>query len=372
MNKFPSSDNNNNNKSPLILRKQSGMTLIEIMVAMLLGVFLIAGLLQFFLGSRQTYRLSDGQSRLQENGRFALELLSHDIRLAGYIGCSTVSTVATTNPVIIANNPLVAPVAHAGIVAVVAASTITGGNGNAGSFTSPDPALSATLDTDVIQGTDAITVQFGESCGGYTTATKNDVADPTGIIPATHTCGTITPGTGATYSTIGTPLVIADCNTAHVFRASAGTSQNKDAAGTATSALGKSYAAGSEVLLFRSYTYFIRMGASGNQPALWRFDNNKPLSGSTNPEELIEGIENMQLTYGIDTDADGSANQYLPAPTAAQWPNAVSVRVVLTARSIENNLMSTDNTARPFNGDNAFVDRRLWKNFTATIDLRNR
>jgi type IV pilus assembly protein PilW len=355
-------------KPHLRLNLQSGMTLIEIMIAMLLGAFLVAGVMQIFLGSRQSYRLSEGQSRLQENARFALELLSHDLRLAGFIGCSTVST---TNPVIIANNPLVAPLPHAGIPSVVSASTITGGNNNTGSFTSPNPALSSSpLTTDVIQGTDAITVQFGESCGGYTTAAKNDVSDPTGIIPANHTCGTITSGTGTTYSTIGTPLVIADCGTAHVFRASAGTSQNKDSAGTVTSALGKSYAAGSEIMLFRSYTYFIRNGAGG-QPALWRFDNNKPASGSVNPEELIEGIENMQITYGIDTDADGSANQYKAAPTAAEIQTAVSARIVLTARSIEDNILSTPNASRTYNGA-ALIDRRLLKNFTATIDLRNR
>lgn len=361
-------------KSNLLLRNQSGMTLIEIMVAMLLGVFLIAGVLQIFIGSRQSYRLADGQSRLQENGRYALEIISHDLRLAGYIGCSSVSTVAPTNPVVIANNPLVAPVAHAGIPAVVAASTITGGNDNAAnSFTTPNPALSASpLTTDVIQGTDAITVQFGESCGGYTTAAMTTV-DTTGNIPASNTCG-INLGTGTTYLLIGTPLVIADCSTAHVFRASAGTSQNKTAlpagAGTATSALGKSYAAGSEIMLFRSYTYYIASGAGG-QPALWRFDNNKPASGSVNPEELIEGIENMQILYGIDSDANGSANQYKAAPTNAELPNIVSVRVVLTARSIEDNLMSTDNAARSFNGANV-TDRRLVKQFTATVDLRNR
>jgi type IV pilus assembly protein PilW len=191
----------------------------------------------------------------------------------------------------------------------------------------------------------------------------------------------ITNGTGATFATIGTPLVISDCSTAHVFRASTGTSQNADNAGAATSALwtaatsplGKSYAAGSEIMLFRSYTYFLQMGASG-QPALFRLDNNKPVLAGSNPEELIEGIENMQVTYGLDTDAvlDGSANRYIAAPTAAQWPIVVSMRIVLTARSIDDNIMSTNNPLRTFNGANNWVDRRLFKTFTASIDLRNR
>lgn len=359
--------------------KQAGMTLIEIMIALMLGLFLIAGLLQIFISNKHSYRLAEGQSRLQENGRYALELLSHDIRLAGYMGCSSVTA---TNPVVIANDPLVAPEPHLGIPAVVQASTVTGGDNNAaGTFNSPNPALSAALNGAII-GTDAITVQFGESCGGYTSAATTSV-NPTGIIAAGNTCG-ITNGTGVTFATIGTPLIISDCSTAHVFRASAGTSQNKDAvpagAGAATSILiGKAagYAAGSEILRFRSYTYFLQLGTSG-QPALWRLDNNYPVLAGSNPEELIEGIENMQVTYGLDTDAvlDGSANRYIAAPTAAQWPIVVSVRVVLTARSIDDNIMSElnntpNNPARPYNGGN-LSDRRLFKTFTANIDLRNR
>ena len=186
---------------------QIGLTLIEIMIALLIGAFLLGGLLQIFLGNKQSYRLSDGQSRLQENARYALELLSHDIRLSGYLGCSGVST---TNPVVIANNPLIAP--NAGNAAVVAASIVTGGNGgNTGSFTTPSPALSSSPLNTVVKNTDAITVQFGESCGGFITAAMSTV-DPTAAISASHSCGTITLGTGTTASTLGTPLIIGNCD----------------------------------------------------------------------------------------------------------------------------------------------------------------
>lgn len=66
---------------------QTGMTLIEIMVSLLIGVFLLGGVLQIFIGSKQTYRMQEGLSRLQENGRFALDFLSKDIRIAGYREC---------------------------------------------------------------------------------------------------------------------------------------------------------------------------------------------------------------------------------------------------------------------------------------------
>jgi len=47
---------------------QTGMTLIEIMVALLIGAFLLGGVLQIFTGSQQTYLMQQNLSRLQENG----------------------------------------------------------------------------------------------------------------------------------------------------------------------------------------------------------------------------------------------------------------------------------------------------------------
>ena len=358
-----------------VKKHQVGMTLIEIMIALLIGLFLLAGLYQIFISSKQSYRLSDGQSRLQENTRYALEVLSHDIRLAGYLGCSGVTA---SNPVVIANDPLIAPNAHAGNASVVAASVVTGGNGGTtGSFTTPSPALTNSPLTPVLKNTDAITVQFGESCGGFTTAALSTVNSTAASIPAGNTCGTITNGTGTSATTLGTPLVVSNCDTAHIFRASANTSQNKDitpaGAGAATSAfvtpsdpLGKTYPIGSEIMLFRSYTYFIRENPAG-QPALYRLDNNT--AATVAAVELVEGIEDMQITYGIDTDANGVPNQYVDVP--GNWLQVTSVRTTLTARSIDDNLTATPRTYTYNNVPNT-TDRRIIRTFTTTIGLRNR
>ena len=77
--------------------RQHGFTLIEIMIALVLGAFLIGGVLQIFLNSKQTYRMQDNLSRMQENGRFAMEFISRVVREAGYRewGCSTGSSSAT-------------------------------------------------------------------------------------------------------------------------------------------------------------------------------------------------------------------------------------------------------------------------------------
>jgi type IV pilus assembly protein PilW len=59
------------------------VTLVEVMIGMLLGVFLVGGIMQVFASSRQTYRVHEATSRMQESGRMALEVISRDIRGAG-------------------------------------------------------------------------------------------------------------------------------------------------------------------------------------------------------------------------------------------------------------------------------------------------
>lgn len=63
---------------------QRGLTLVELMVSLVLSLVLAAGMIQLFIGTKQTYRFYDALSRIQENGRFALDSMSGDIRMAGY------------------------------------------------------------------------------------------------------------------------------------------------------------------------------------------------------------------------------------------------------------------------------------------------
>lgn len=65
-------------------RQQLGLSLVELMVALVLGLVLMTGIIQVFLSSRQTYTTNEAMARMQENGRFALEFISRSARLAGY------------------------------------------------------------------------------------------------------------------------------------------------------------------------------------------------------------------------------------------------------------------------------------------------
>ena len=68
--------------------KQKGFSLIELMVSITIGLILLAGVLSIFFSSRVTFSTNERTARLQENGRVALDLVTHDIRSAGYQGCA--------------------------------------------------------------------------------------------------------------------------------------------------------------------------------------------------------------------------------------------------------------------------------------------
>jgi type IV pilus assembly protein PilW len=78
--------------------RQCGLTLVELMVALAVSLVLMAGVIQIYLSSKQTYRIQDGLARVQENGRFAMEHIGRFVRFAGYHVDSTVpaDTVFTT------------------------------------------------------------------------------------------------------------------------------------------------------------------------------------------------------------------------------------------------------------------------------------
>ena len=66
------------------IAKQRGLTLVELMVAMVLGLFLMLGVMSVYTQGRQQYQSAGVVARLQENTRFAFDVLETDIRLAGF------------------------------------------------------------------------------------------------------------------------------------------------------------------------------------------------------------------------------------------------------------------------------------------------
>ena len=74
---------NNNSRLPRLSR---GFSLVELMVALLITLILLAGIGQIFLSSKKSFTIQDSLGRMQENGRYAMETLAQDVRRAGFWG----------------------------------------------------------------------------------------------------------------------------------------------------------------------------------------------------------------------------------------------------------------------------------------------
>ena len=77
------------NMSTSTLKRATGVTLIELMVALAIGSFLMIGAMTVFMQSRTTFRVNESVSRLQENGRFVLDAMEPNIRMASYFGLTS-------------------------------------------------------------------------------------------------------------------------------------------------------------------------------------------------------------------------------------------------------------------------------------------
>ncbi|WP_262966491.1 PilW family protein [Methylobacter psychrophilus] len=334
---------------------QTGMTLIELMIALLIGAFLLGGVIQIFIGSQQTYRMLENLSRLQENGRFALDFLARDIRMAGFLGCSD---SITPNVIIDPKNPNPNPLPPT--LSFATAHAILGDNNIVNNWNTNACGTNA-----CITGTDAVTFYSGSSCGGQLTG--NMASNNANIqINAANTCNI------SAYDV----LIISDCSAADIFIASSASSGS----GTQTIAhannqntdnkLSKAYGADAEIFAFNaSSTYFIRADASG-QPALWRFNNAKAVT-IDNPVELIEGVENMQVLYGAMTNSTPPNYYYTTANNVADMAKVVSVRISLLLASDDN--ITVQSVPYTYNGTTTTpTDRKIRHVLTTTIALRNR
>jgi type IV pilus assembly protein PilW len=82
---------------PTASRRQLGLTLVELMVALVLGLVVIGAVTNLFLTNRQTYRATENLARMQENLRFAFELMARDVREAGATACGATNIANVLN-----------------------------------------------------------------------------------------------------------------------------------------------------------------------------------------------------------------------------------------------------------------------------------
>jgi type IV pilus assembly protein PilW len=335
---------------------QTGMTLIEIMIALLIGAFLLGGVLQIFIGSKQTYRVQEGLSRLQENGRFALDFLSNNIRMAGFLGCNSQAPLTNTlsTPTSFLYN---------------FGRAIEGFESTSSSAWTP--AIDAAI-TSPLGGSDVITIRKADD-QSFTVTTHAASTDALTLDATATTANLRTAGflTSAGANGCAT-AVVSDCSANAVFQVSAiaGSVLSHNAGSgctpdNSTNDLGKTYVSG-QVYPINTISYYIRTGAGG-QPSLYR------RIGSSGAEELVEGIEQMQILYGEDTDPtpDGAPNYYVPANNVVDMTKVVSIRISLLAATLDDNL-TTQRLEYTYNGTTTTpTDNKIRRVFNTTIAVRN-
>lgn len=328
-------------------RRQRGFSLVELMVAVTLGFIVVGAVGYLFLGSRQSFRTTDNLSRMQENARFALESITRDVRMAGYVGCGSLQSMAVNT---IANPPV--------------------------------PELSA---DNAITGLDAAAGGVADFMGTTITRPAGDAVTITGAFGGgVNLTGNLDPS-NANVQITGNPygfkandvLIVSSCTHADIFSAttvstSGGTTVSiAHTSGNTGNRVG-TYGPNDVVLKMEQYTYFI-----GTNPADKRALYRTSLTEGT--IELVEDVWDMQIEYGVDTSvtADGAADAYQTATAvAANWPRVVSARISLLMIGPDNVL----STAQTYNFNGASVtpaatapDRlRMHQVFTTTVGLRNR
>lgn len=314
------------------------------MVAMVLSLVLLGGVVQIYASNRASYRVHEAVTQAQENGRFATEILSRDIRMADYWGCAYNIGLVTNN--LDRGNP--ADPVPAGYVDFAAG----GINGTEGGANSDSLVLRGGYDA----GLDVQAPYGPQASSNLQVAAGNGLQEDDIVLVSDCTSADIFQIVNANPSTSGTLVHNTGTGTPGNYNAS-----NPGCPGGGNAhCLSKVYGEDATVFKVQEISYTIANGASG-QPALFR-----------NGQELVDGIEQMQILYGEDTDDSGFANRYVAANQVSDMENVVSIRFALVSRSYSDNVTSAPQTYNVLGTAVTATDNRLRQVYTATVGVRNR
>jgi len=343
-------------------QRHSGFSVVELMVSMTISLLLLAGVLSVMYTSRITYDENARVSRLQEYARASVELMLRDLRSAGNQGCARAIRPERFRNALAAPNALRYNFGR----------PVEGFEGTDGGWA---PAMDAAI-VSPTTGNDVLVVRsLLSNLPPFVTSAA--FVGGTGTIPIAKPVGTAI--------TQGTPLVISDCEYANVFTnsaavATAGATANLARATSAITLAGAaqmpqnaavafpSYRAGSLVTVLETIVYYIRPSATGRGPALWRLVGNNP------PQELVEGVERLEVQYGEDTNGDLLVDVYRDADLVVNWNSVISVSLAVLLRSPEEGLDQAGGQTWDMLGTvvGPFDDRRPRILFTTTATVRNR
>lgn len=306
---------------PALLHAQRGFSLTELMIAATIGLVILAGMSTLFVNNSRTQAEIEKANRQVENGRFALQTLSSDLHNAGFLG--------EFDPTIL-TQPAAVPDPCAVTVAALKDALPLAVQGI-------DDAAADALSClpDLLAGTDVIVVRRTDTC----------VVGTTGCVAASAGG----PYFQASLCDLGTEL-------------GSGDSANFYALDITTSSLDRRQRNCTTTAVVRRYlTHVYYIAANDNDgdgiPTLKRAElgvSGGALQMAVVP--LVNGIQNLQVEYGLDTDEDGVADQFSANPETSggcaaaacavtNWRQAVSLKLNLLARNLEQTTGYTDTTS---------------------------
>jgi type IV pilus assembly protein PilW len=351
--------------SHTVARGERGFSIVELLVAVAISLLLLTGVVAIFVSSKTSYETNERFSRIEENGRFALDAIMTDLRASGFVGCARQPTYLSTSlssATSLQWNFLAGPV--------------TGFEATGTSTWSP--AMDAYIPSTLISGSDVLvarvpvrekvalplTANLGAATNSLQVAAGSTNGVKTGDIAIAYSCEAISVFQVSNYNS-ATGVID------HAF-----TGQN------ANNTVNYSYRqAVTNVVPVETVAYYI--APAGRLTDLT--DPDPPPPGTTSlwrrrgtaTEELVEGVEQMQVQYGVDTTGDTIVDAYRTADqvqAAGQWNDVLSVSVALLVSSLEQYGTDTDQRAYTLLDVTvaAPADRRIREVFTATASIRNR
>ncbi len=326
--------------------RRRGFSLIELMVAMTIGLLLLAGLFAIYINVAQSSRFQGALALMQGNARYAFEIMAVDIRQTGFTGTRTDDTLAN-----VVGTPSPATLS----------SLINLGNPLIGYENSEPPNACTTANMEACYWADPDN-NAGTDPPDSLTVVRVDTENKYAI--TNHTSPNFTLSSGQSNPPqVGEILVAADYIHAAVFQVQGVTGNNVSYNGT----VGEFGGSPSPTELYplnlyrlSGISYYIGRNPAG-EPALYRVKlGHSGATANSTAEELVQGVENMQITYGVDTGTDNNVDDYRAANLVTNWSRVLSVRITLTLVSGQNEKVGTTG------------DKLLRKTFTNTIAIRNR
>jgi type IV pilus assembly protein PilW len=351
-------------------RQAAGLTLVEMMVAITIALIILAAVATLFITTRTTYKFQEGMARVQESGRFAIEFIANDVRMAGYTGCIKKSAT-------IKNDVNDAYATDYRLGNYLVGYTYTGtGTSNSTDWT---PPLPSDLNTnEVVPYTDVITIR----------RSSDDTVPLSAKMSPDNTGDVVINGNPLGLNKYDI-VIVADCNHADMFQITAPDSLSGSAdnnlkhdtgdgtPGNQVQPLSTAYGTNAQLMKLDTRIYYIgRRGGNAmdttKPPALFR----KVLSGGGfATQELVQGVENMKVVLGVDRDSDGTADGYYRASTltASDLKQVVSARIGLLVQTTENADTTLDTKSYNVAGFTVTPspDRRRRHVYTTTVQLRN-